>query len=67
MTKQAILTKPFQVGCGSRFTLKAGTVVNIEQRGEKYVLIRNNFQGLISQDSFRWSEQQQLSLFGANR
>jgi hypothetical protein len=68
---EAILTKDTQIGCGSKKTLKAGTRVTIEFKenpddSTSYILCRDNFRGLISQDSFRWAEQQQYNLFARN-
>lgn len=64
MTKEAVLTKPFRIGISSRQVIKAGTVVTIVIDNGRFVLERGNFRGLIPQDSFRWSDQQQMSLFG---
>jgi hypothetical protein len=64
MIKQAVLTKPFKIGISSRAVLKAGTQVEIEQKGENYLLHRRNFRGKIEADAFRWCQHQQASLFG---
>ena len=64
---QAILTKPFRIGISSKQTLPVGTIVEIIQRGQKFILMRGNFQGLIDVDSFRPAQHQQLALFAVEQ